>query len=361
MSKQRNEGPVQGQFRQIENTVTDLRGSDINSFDRHIKKLQRLIHSPDLDVISQELAAPVELDSWLEGGPYPDSNMVGSKKLIWPSDPKQEMGLVVQLIDRFAKDPDMALKFSISYYDGGDTITSNLQHLVAQTIVPFARDYIHYAETALKISGKTALPKSEPNLAIFISHSSHDEVVAFKLVELLRSALNLTADQIRCTSVDGYGLEPGAHSETKIREEVLSAKILIGLITPSSVSSAYVLFELGARWGTRQHLVPLLAGIEPKDLRGPLKALNAIPGKRDQLLHVMVEDIAKILDQPIKGVGAYSKYVSQLANLCEAVVAQHEPTASTRQATPNLIFTGSYENHHLGHWRRFVECRPGQI
>jgi hypothetical protein len=181
----------------------------------------------------------------------------------------------------------------------------------------------------------------EPTLTIFISHSSQDKAVALKLVELLRAALNLSADQIRCTSVDGYGLEAGAHSETQLREDVLSAKILIGLITPSSLSSAYVLFELGARWGAGKHQIPLLAGIEPKDLRGPLTALNAIPGRREQRLHEMVEDIAKILGQHVKGVGAYSKYVSELAHLSETATSRQAPSAGPRQATPNLIFIGA--------------------
>ena len=48
---------------------------------------------------------------------------------------------------------------------------------------------------------------------VFISHSSQDKVLAERVVDLLRSALNLRADTIRCTSVDGYRLAVGADSD----------------------------------------------------------------------------------------------------------------------------------------------------
>jgi hypothetical protein len=57
------------------------------------------------------------------------------------------------------------------------------------------------------------------------------------------------ANQIRCSRVDGYRLPVGVDTQVKLREEVNAAKVVVGLITPSSLNSHYVMFELGARWG----------------------------------------------------------------------------------------------------------------
>jgi len=41
---------------------------------------------------------------------------------------------------------------------------------------------------------------------VFIGHGSGDARIAIPLAELLRSALNIPAGRIRCTSVDRYRL-----------------------------------------------------------------------------------------------------------------------------------------------------------
>jgi hypothetical protein len=52
---------------------------------------------------------------------------------------------------------------------------------------------------------------------LFISHSAKDGSVAERLIELIQSALNLPAADIRCTSVDGYRLPGGASTEDQLR------------------------------------------------------------------------------------------------------------------------------------------------
>src|SRR4051794_13584910 len=47
-------------------------------------------------------------------------------------------------------------------------------------------------------------------LELFVSHSARNADIVQLLVALLRSALNLPAAAIRCTSVDGYRLQAGA-------------------------------------------------------------------------------------------------------------------------------------------------------
>lgn len=169
----------EGLFRQIENTVLDLRRADHGSFDRHIQKLSRLLHAPGLDQVSQALVQDVDLDAWLKAGAATAGSMAGSARLPWPSDLKQELGLVIELIDRFAAaGADEAFQFSFDFYYAGNDITNTLQNMVAQMIVPFARDYIDYVKAVTGASEPTLLPEKTgpaPRKA-FVVHGHHEGI-----------------------------------------------------------------------------------------------------------------------------------------------------------------------------------------
>ena len=143
-------------------------------------------------------------------------------------------------------------------------------------------------------------------LQIFLSHSGQDALLAGLLVDLLKTALTLRASELRCTSVEGYRLPGGADTAEQLREELLTSPAFIGLISPQSFSSAYVLFELGARWGAKKHLVPLLApGVEPSILRGPIADLNALRCDVMAQLHQLVHDMASHLGREIEPPAVY--------------------------------------------------------
>lgn len=128
---------------------------------------------------------------------------------------------------------------------------------------------------------------------IFISHSRVDFELAGLLADLFRSALSLSAKEIRCTSVDGYRLPAGANTDEQLRREVLEAPVLVGVLSQASFESAYVLFELGARWGKNAYLAPLLApGVAGSILRGPISNLNALVSTSAAQVHQLVSDVA---------------------------------------------------------------------
>ena len=131
-------------------------------------------------------------------------------------------------------------------------------------------------------------------LKIFISHSSHDIQLVELVVDLLRSALDLTAKDIRCTSLDGYRLPGGADIDSQLRSEIIHARTLVGIISNESFDSAYVLFELGARWGQGTNLVPLLAhGMDPLSLKGPITGYNALRCESESQLYQFIENVAQ--------------------------------------------------------------------
>ena len=159
-------------------------------------------------------------------------------------------------------------------------------------------------------------------MRVFISHSSLDEEVTTNLIDLLRQALNLRSGDIRCTSVDGYRLPAGVSTTEALRQEVYEAGLVIGLITPNSMGSAYVLFELGARWAAKKDMIPLLAsGIKPEHLEGPLKDINALDCSNESQVHQFLKDAAGHLDIELDSVPSYINTVKKLTAAASKVLA----------------------------------------
>lgn len=132
---------------QLQNTLADLRAAEYNTYERHIKKLSRLLHAPELDGISRKLTEGIDLDSWLAAGLSTQGGMVGSAVLSWPPEQDKELGTVILLIDRFAEKPDEATNFSHTFYYAGSRLTDNLQNMTRQVIVPFVRDFINHVRS----------------------------------------------------------------------------------------------------------------------------------------------------------------------------------------------------------------------
>ncbi len=131
---------------------------------------------------------------------------------------------------------------------------------------------------------------------VFISHSSIDVELVRNIVALLRFALNLKATQIRATSVAGHKLEGGANTESVLRREIRNCSVVIGVLSPASTQSMYVLFELGARWGMARELIPLTAGgLRPGSIRGPLAGRHILDCSKEGDVHKLVKQVKKLL------------------------------------------------------------------
>ena len=172
--------------------------------------------------------------------------------------------------------------------------------------------------------------RSSTSLSIFISHSSNDVEIAKPLIDLLQKALHLRSDDIRCTSVDGYRMPGGVSNDEMLRAEVHDAELLIGLITPNSLGSAYVIFELGARWGAKKHMIPLLAsGVTPEHLEGPLAGINALDSRDDGQVYQLLEDAANHLNISLDKASSYAAEVNELVKLSsEATAIEERPPSN---------------------------------
>jgi len=156
-------------------------------------------------------------------------------------------------------------------------------------------------------------------IRVFISHSSGDAGIAEALARLLQAGLALSPEEIRCTSASGYGLPAGVEFDDVLRTEITAARAFIGLVTPESLGSSYVLFELGARWGAGLQMVPLLArGSRDAQLPGPLARLHAMTAYEGAQLHQLLNDVATQLGGSVKPAQYYDRELQHLLALGSA-------------------------------------------
>ncbi len=159
----------------------------------------------------------------------------------------------------------------------------------------------------------------EGAMKIFVSHSSADKHIAEAFVSLLRAALPLSSKDIRCTSVDGYKLAAGTNSDEQLRQEVFDAEAFLALLSPTSIQSIYVMFELGARWGAKRYLAPVMvAGLTPSALKAPLSAIHAVTGTSEGDLHQLIDTLSGRLDVEAEKTAVYAKALKVFVSVSKA-------------------------------------------
>jgi hypothetical protein len=143
-------------------------------------------------------------------------------------------------------------------------------------------------------------------IKIFVSHAAADEKLASALVDCIFSCMVLEDEEVRCTSVPGHKLPIGGDSASILRDELSESGVVVGLLTQNSISSSWVLFELGATWGARKNLQPLLADdVDYAELPGPLAGRHA--GKLAEK-----NDLVQFFEELRKVVGAKARSASKI-------------------------------------------------
>lgn len=134
-------------FKEINNVVLDLQASHAQTYERPLKKLSQLLKHPDLESYNINLTKDVNLESFLERSSKSAGSMIGSARLDWPQDPKEELGLTLLLIWKLGAEPSNALQFSFEYFHVSNKIIDNIHALTSQLIIPFIRDYKDYVQS----------------------------------------------------------------------------------------------------------------------------------------------------------------------------------------------------------------------
>lgn len=96
---------------------------------------------------------------------------------------------------------------------------------------------------------------------IFISHSAKDIKIVESFVEnVLRLGLDISADRIFCSSMEGHGVKSGQYIPDRLREEIKLTSIALLFISKNYKSSEICLNEVGAAWITldKENVIPML-------------------------------------------------------------------------------------------------------
>jgi len=234
----------------------------------------------------------------------------------------------------------------------GDTVAGidgRVTGAVMIDLTPQGHDFLD----RIRRQGKETLRTGESNLTemdIFVSHSKHDHDLAKALIELLVVALNIPRTKIRCTSVVGHQLRGGTSIETKLREEINNSNVFLGLITPSSLSSAYVMFEMGARWGIKKSWYLLKArGAEVTDLKGPLPAYHvpdaAVRSDNLYSLNNLVIKFTKLDSELGLPPGSSALHLQKIAEAAGAILV--------RRGSATILFESPEPDPGDGTWAGF--------
>jgi len=93
-----------------------------------------------------------------------------------------------------------------------------------------------------------------PVKKIFISHSSKDKTIVDAFVDLLRLGINISHEDIFCTSIEEMQIHNGEDIREHIQENVKHAEFAILLISKNYKNSEICLNEMGAVWAIDKNI-----------------------------------------------------------------------------------------------------------
>ncbi len=158
-------------FAEINNAVLDLQASQLQTYERPLKKLAQLLRHPDLEPYNAKLTEGLDLETFIAESEKSGGSMVGSAQLAWPDDPREALGLTLLLIEKLAANPSYATSFGHHFYYSGKKVIAGIHALTGQLIIPFVRDYKNYVHS----KGNTETVLKPPfSRKVFIVHG-HDD------------------------------------------------------------------------------------------------------------------------------------------------------------------------------------------
>jgi hypothetical protein len=255
----------------------------------------------------------------------------GQDKVLSQADPTSgNMSLVRPVKDAFERIHNQ-FPGLVPAFDSNSISVHGLRLQIASAVACISTR-IEQSDSSQTIRGQT--------IRIFISHSHADAAIAEAFADLFQAAFNLPCEAIRCSSVARYALQFGVEIPGQVRDEVLAASVLIGIVTQSSRESAWVLFELGARWGASKSLIPVLApNGDASLLPPPIRDAHAMRCTNEDVIK-LVEEISSMLGESIPRVSTYTKHIDAVLKAAQSMDGLRNETSAK---PPPRIKWGCYQ------------------
>lgn len=159
-------------FTQINNAVLDLQASQVQTYERPLKRLGQLLGHAELEDANRQLVDGLDLQSFLVESAKSGGSVVGSGALAFPDDEREALGLTWLLLRDLGEHPNKAFDFSHRYFHAGSKIIAGIHAMVRQLVIPFVRDYKAYVMNLG--DAKPLVIIRQRSDSIFIVHG-HDE------------------------------------------------------------------------------------------------------------------------------------------------------------------------------------------
>ena len=129
----------------------------------------------------------------------------------------------------------------------------------------------------------------------------------------------------------------GARWSSEIRNELESSDFGIIFLTPENLGSPWLLFEAGALSKLeKSHVAPLLIGVEPTDVTGPLAQLQLTKFNKEECLK-LVKALNSALGsralEPAVLANVFEKWWPDLAEKIQTIVETNLPAAGSQKRT----------------------------
>ncbi len=155
-------------------------------------------------------------------------------------------------------------------------------------------------------------------IRVFVSHAAADEKLASALVDCIFGCMILEDEEVRCTSVPGHKLPIGGETATILRDELGETSVVIGLLTRNALTSSWVLFELGATWGAKKRIQPVLCSdITFGDLPGPLSGNHGARLSQKNDVVQFIDELSQTIEAKKRSAAKIERSISKLIDADE--------------------------------------------
>lgn len=111
---------------------------------------------------------------------------------------------------------------------------------------------------------------------IFISHAVKDKPIVDEFFDLLQTGINVSPNETFCSSLEGMGIPGGTNFVDYIKGQIQEPELILLMLSPRYLESAFCLCELGAGWAMSHNMLPLvIPPLEFSALQGVLTGINA--------------------------------------------------------------------------------------